>query len=69
MKLGYMLNSSTLKPSTPCNLQTDVCEIPIKLPLSVYRDYRKGDLSTHLANLPATLQQQLELRRTERFKA
>ena len=66
MELGYMLDSSTLEPSTQL---ANICEIPTKLSLSVYKDYCKGDLSTHLANLPATLQRQSELHYAESFKA
>ena len=54
IKLGYMLDFSTLNPLILCNLQINVCEIFIKLSLSVNRNFCKGDLSTHLTNLSVT---------------
>ena len=58
--------SSTLGPSMR---PTDICKTPTKLLLLVYRDCCEGDLSTHLANLPTTLQQQSRLYCAESFKA
>ena len=64
MKLGYILNF-LLELSTSYNLQTFVCEISIKLLLSVNRDCCKSNLLTHLTNLPTTLQEQLRLHHAE----
>ena len=61
-----MLNSSTLKLSMQA---ADIYKNFTKLPLSVYRNCYKSDLSTHPANLPAILRWQSESRLAESFKA